>query len=98
MPRTAMEDLEQRYGVKAVVRKTRVLFWIENIRVHLDCVEGLGDFVEIEVTMRSICEQRVAARKARSLMQLLGIADADTLGCSYEDLLEKAALGRECEV
>lgn len=35
-------------GTKIVVAKTRRIYFIENVKFHLDTVEGLGEFVEIE--------------------------------------------------
>lgn len=36
-------------GVKSVVTKQRELFFYKNCRIHLDKVEGLGEFIELEV-------------------------------------------------
>jgi len=36
-------------GIKGVLRKRRTLYMIGQTRVHLDQVEGLGDFMELEV-------------------------------------------------
>ena len=36
-------------GIKGVVRKRRMLYMIGQTQVHLDQVEGLGDFMELEV-------------------------------------------------
>ncbi|MBN2581990.1 MAG: class IV adenylate cyclase [Planctomycetes bacterium] len=82
-----MDELGRRYGVKAVVRKQRKLFMSGSTRIHLDCVEGLGDFVEIEVPVASMCQKATAANEARNLMRQLGIEPCDVLACAYEDLL-----------
>lgn len=37
-------------GVKGVVKKTRMLYMVDQTRVHVDSVEGLGDFMELEVS------------------------------------------------
>ena len=36
-------------GVKGVVKKHRMLYMVGQTRVHVDQVEGLGDFMELEV-------------------------------------------------
>ena len=42
--------LGQALGVLGVVRKQRLLYLVGQTRVHLDSVEGLGDFLELEVS------------------------------------------------
>jgi adenylate cyclase class IV len=49
-PQETLATLEVRYGKPyAVVRKRRRLYLLEFARIHLDTVEELGQFVEIEV-------------------------------------------------
>jgi len=57
-------------------------------RVHLDNVEGLGQFMELEVVMRE--EQSDAEGQAISegLMTELGVEQSDLLEGAYMDLLE----------
>lgn len=41
--------LSRALGVCGVVEKKRKLYMIDNTRVHIDSVQGLGDFMELEV-------------------------------------------------
>ena len=49
MPSTMKEALSQSNGVLGVVKKNREVFFVGQTRVHLDLVEGLGTFLELEV-------------------------------------------------
>lgn len=42
--------LSQGLGVQGVVKKERRLYMVDQTRVHVDRVEGLGDFMELEVS------------------------------------------------
>jgi predicted adenylyl cyclase CyaB len=55
-------------GVLGVVRKSRRLYWTGQTRVHLDDVEGLGQFVELEVVLRPVQSEDEGARIAQHLM------------------------------
>jgi len=76
--------LEQMFGVRACVRKRREVWLYRNARIHLDTVDGLGCFVEIEVVVTEGMAQ------ARGLMgdlrAALGIGSADLLAASYGDM------------
>jgi predicted adenylyl cyclase CyaB len=57
-------------------------------RIHLDHVEGLGDFIELEVVLRPDEETASGVREARELMARLEIAEDDLVEAAYVDLLE----------
>ena len=44
------ETLGKALGVKGRVKKTRLLYMVGQTRVHVDEVEGLGNFMELEVS------------------------------------------------
>ena len=74
-------------GVLGVVRKRRTLLLVGRTRIHLDEVEGLGAFVELEY-VREQGESRDGGPKAvRSLMKKLGIREEDLVGGAYVDAL-----------
>jgi predicted adenylyl cyclase CyaB len=75
------------FGVVEVVRKRRRLYRIGQTRVHLDDVEGLGQFVELEVVLRPEQPEDEGARIARHLMDRLGIAGDRLVEGAYIDLL-----------
>ncbi len=77
--------LEQALGLKTVVRKRRQLWRLDNVRIHLDEVEGLGAFVELEVQVTSERDVAACQAQARALMDALGIRPADLLAGSYAD-------------
>ncbi len=79
--------LEQALGIKTVVRKRRQLWRLDNIRIHLDDVEGLGSFIEFEVEVRPGRDVAGCRAQADALLGQLGIERADLLAGSYSDLL-----------
>jgi len=75
-------------GVRGVVRKTRYLYMAGQTRIHLDDVEGLGHFMELEVVL---CDGQTDADGqaiAEDLMTRLGVRQEDLLEGAYMDLLE----------
>jgi predicted adenylyl cyclase CyaB len=81
--------LDTALGVAGVVRKTRELFVLGQTRVHLDNVEGLGWFVELEVQLQPGETQQRGCALAAELMAQLGIRAQDLVPESYIDLLLK---------
>jgi predicted adenylyl cyclase CyaB len=76
-------------GVRGIVRKRRRLYRVGDTRIHVDEVEGLGVFVELEVVLQSGQTAEEGERIALELMQKLGIAPADLIEVAYIDLLER---------
>jgi predicted adenylyl cyclase CyaB len=74
--------------VRGVVRKRRYLYLVGQTRVHLDEVEGLGEFMELEVVLRPEQSDAEGQAIARDLMTRLGIREEDLLEGAYMDLLE----------
>lgn len=80
--------LTEMLGVHRVVRKRREIWLFENVRIHLDAVEDLGDFMELEAvfdgTPTAEAEQQ---KKIAWLMKELGVEEADLISTSYEALV-----------
>jgi adenylate cyclase len=80
--------LEAAYGIRSTVRKTRHLYKIGRTRIHIDDVESLGDFLEIEVVLTDSEAPSVGKQEARELMQKLGISETQLVKEAYVDLLQ----------
>ncbi len=75
--------------VRGVVRKKRLLFLTGRTRIHLDEVEGLGSFMELEVVLAGGDSQDGGEREAAELMGRLGITSGDLVSGAYIDLMEE---------
>lgn len=72
---------------EVVVRKRRDLFWKANVRIHLDEVEGLGTFLELEAVVDAANDDASSRARVDALLADLGIGEADLVRASYSDLL-----------
>ena len=79
------EALSRALGVVAVVRKRRTLLLLDTTRIHLDNVEGLGSFIEIEVPVSG--EGQSAAERLTALIASLGLTWDDCVRQSYADVV-----------
>lgn len=89
-----MDALTAALGVRVVIEKRRRLFLWEGVRIHLDAVEGLGSFLELEALAPAGSDLSYEQGQVRALRQALAIEDADLVGVSYCDLALAAAPGR----
>ena len=88
-PENLRRVLELAYGIRGIVRKTRYLYLVGQTRVHLDQVEDLGQFMELEVVMHDGQSDAEGQAIAQDLMSALGVETSDLLEGAYMDLLEK---------
>jgi len=82
------EMLGEALGVRGVVHKRRTLYMHGQTRIHLDDVEGLGDFLELEVVLRDNQSMAEGAAIAAAIMETLRISDEDLLNTAYIDMIE----------
>ena len=88
-PENLRAALSLALGIRGVVKKTRYLYMVGQTRVHLDDVEGLGQFMELEVVLRDDQSDDEGQAIANDLMKKLGIEPTDLIEGAYMDLLEK---------
>ena len=86
-PAALREALTRALGHLGRVRKQRLLLLAGATRIHLDRVEGLGDFMELEVVLAEGQSDAEGQRIADTLMAELGLADAERIAGAYMDLL-----------
>jgi predicted adenylyl cyclase CyaB len=85
---------ERMLGPRTCIRKRREVWLYKNARIHLDTVEGLGRFIEIEVVVTDGMAQARALMK--ELREVLGIRSKDLIAGSYSNLSgERRASTRE---
>ena len=79
--------LTKALGILFVVDKSREIYFIENVKFHIDTVRDLGTFMEIEAIDTGGIPKEKLNEQCKSYMQLFGIKDSDLLALSYGDLL-----------
>jgi len=86
-PDSLRETLTLAYGAVGQVRKHRTLFLAGRTRIHLDAVEDLGDFLELEVVLDDDEPLENGIREAHRLMQQLDVTPSQLIDRAYVDLL-----------
>lgn len=85
-PDALRDTLTRALGVTGRVVKQRTLLLVGRTRVHLDRVEGLGEFLELEVVLRDGEDAAHGVAEAQGLLERLQV-DASQLVCgAYVDL------------
>ncbi|MWL86402.1 class IV adenylate cyclase [Cupriavidus sp. SW-Y-13] len=88
-PDTLREALTAAHGTGGRVRKHRTLFLAGRTRIHLDRVEGLGDFLELEVVLHDGEPAEAGVEEAHALMAQLGVTPDALVEGAYVDLLQQ---------
>jgi predicted adenylyl cyclase CyaB len=89
-PKALRELLQLAYGQTGRVRKRRLLFLVGRTRIHLDAVEGLGEFLELEVVLRDEESAGEGIAEAEKIMAQLGVLPQQLLQGAYVDLQRDA--------
>jgi predicted adenylyl cyclase CyaB len=84
------EILTKALGILVVVDKSREIYFIDNVKFHLDSVKDLGTFVEIEAidAEGSIGKEKLH-EQCNYYLDLFKISKEDLISNSYSDLLLK---------
>jgi len=90
-PESLKETLALALGIRGVVKKTRYLCMVGQTRIHIDDVEGLGCFMELEVVLREGQSDAEGQAIAEGLMRRLGVREDALIDGAYIDLIEALA-------
>ncbi|MBC5991399.1 class IV adenylate cyclase [Pontibacter cellulosilyticus] len=71
------------------VKKRRKIFFIDNVKFHLDQIQDLGTFVEIEaIDLEGSVGTEVLQQQCDYYKEMLQIQDEDIITSAYTDLLQ----------
>jgi adenylate cyclase class IV len=90
-PEATRALLSAALGTAGEVRKRRTVAHVGPTRIHLDAVDGLGDFLELEVVLRDGQAPAEGERLARHLLADLGVPPEARVSVAYADLLMHGA-------
>lgn len=81
-------SLTQALGIKQVVKKKREIYYIENVKFHIDELEQLGHFIEIEACSAGTAFNSLQLQEqCERYMQSLNILPEHLLTHSYSDMI-----------
>lgn len=72
------------FGIKMIVKKSRSIYKYQNTEIHLDTVENLGDFIELET---KLLDKHSSRLEHSTLLSQLGIHKSEFVSESYSDLM-----------
>jgi predicted adenylyl cyclase CyaB len=78
--------LRRFFKVQLIVKKTREIFIVKNLRIHLDRIQSCGIFLEFEIIYKSLDEAKTLMKE---LMKYFNIKRTDFTKDSYSDLILK---------
>jgi predicted adenylyl cyclase CyaB len=88
-PKSLYEALNGALGIRGVVKKRREVFLVGHTRIHLDEVEALGTFLELEVVLREDQSDPDGEVIAQQLLRELGVRVDCLIATAYIDLLDE---------
>jgi len=88
-PQKLREVMTRALGTLAIVKKIRILMMRDHIRLHLDAVENLGIFGEIEAVLGAHSDAEGSRPAIEELLRALEVDTGDLIGESYFELMLK---------
>ena len=85
------EVLAKSCGIKMIVKKKREIYYINNVKFHIDEVPGLGSFIEIEAG--NIVVKKTEAElleQCNFYLKEFQVRESDLVAVSYSDMLAQA--------
>ncbi len=94
-PPSLRDLLSKALGIFVVVDKEREIYFIENVKFHIDRVKGLaGVFVEIEaIDEDGTMGEAKLLEQCKYFLSLLGLSENQLAGGSYSDIIIKSEIG-----
>ena len=74
-------------GVLCVVDKKREIYFIDQVKFHLDTVDYLGTFFEIEAIETGGIGKATLRKQCENYLKELGIREKDLVSVSYSDMI-----------
>ena len=82
--------LDRSCGIKMIVKKSREIYYIGNVKFHIDDVPGLGSFIEIEAG--NVLANKTEAElldQCNFYLKEFGVKEEDLVAESYSDMMIK---------
>ncbi|WP_062810575.1 class IV adenylate cyclase [Alcanivorax sp. NBRC 102028] len=87
-PDELREVLSLAYGTVGRVQKKRMLYFLGRTRIHVDRVQTLGSFLELEVVLDEDESAENGIEEARSILSKLDVNEDQLIEGAYVDLLQ----------
>jgi len=80
--------LKNAFGEKIIIEKIRKIYLYKNVRIHLDRVKGLGNFIELEAVLSKDGMDKESKENMNFLVEKLCINKEDLLKSSYSEIIK----------
>lgn len=81
------QTLAHTFGIKIIIHKTRTLFIYKHTRIHLDEVEDLGNYVELETVFEEGVHENELQEEHHFVRNFLGLDTLQSIKESYSDIM-----------